>query len=58
MKAYNIYYNNEKINKRPLTEEDVETIKKYPYVSKRNALTNTIVEIETKNLRFIKCTIV
>ena len=58
MKAYNIYYNNEKINNRPLTEEDIETIKKYPYITKRDTIQNKMYEIETRKLKFIKCTIV
>lgn len=58
MEAYNIYYKNEKINKRPLSKEDVETIKKYPYISKRNPFTNQITEMEIKNLQFIKCIII
>lgn len=56
MKAYNLYYLNEKINKRPLSESSVNEIMKYPYISKINK-NESIIEIETKKIKIIKCTI-
>lgn len=57
MKAYNLYYLNEKINKRPLSESAVNEIMKYPYISKVNN-NKSVTEIETKKIKIIKCTVI
>ena len=56
MRAYNLYYLNEKINKRPLSESAVNEIMKYPYISKFNK-NKSVTEIETKKIKIIKCTV-
>lgn len=57
MIAYNIYYKNEKVNIKPLSEEQVIEISKKQYVYKKTKF-DTIDEIPVKKLKIMKCTII
>lgn len=57
MKVYNLYYKNEKINSRPLSENDVEEIKKQDYIYKKLDKFNS-VKLSIKDVKIIKCTLI
>ena len=57
MKVYNLYYKNEKINSRPLSENDVEEIKKQDYIYKKLDKFNS-VKLSIKDVKKIKCTLI
>lgn len=56
MKAYNIYYNNNKLNKRPISEIDVENILKRNFVFK--IINNNNIKIPTNKLNFVECIVI
>ena len=57
MKVYNIYYKNEKINSRPLKENDLEEVLKKPYILKKIDKYNS-EKILLKDTKIIKCTLI
>ncbi len=58
MEKYNIYYRNEKINNRPLSNEDLDKVKSLEYINKYNKVDNSITTIPTKDVDVIKCYVV
>lgn len=58
MLKYNIYYNNEKINSRPLDKEDVDLIMKERTISKINKYTDDIKQISTERIEIVKCYVI
>lgn len=58
MLKYNIYYNNEKINSRPLDKEDVDLIMKEHTISKINKYTDDIKQISTEKIEIVKCYVI
>ena len=58
MLKYNIYYNNEKINSRPLDKEDVDLIMKERTISKINKYTDDIKHISTERIEIVKCYVI
>lgn len=57
MKCFNLYYQSKKINRRPLTEKDVEKIRTQEKVSK--IVNNTqIKDIYVKDCQIVPCTVV
>lgn len=58
MLKYNIYYNNEKINSRPLDKEDVDLIMKEHTISKINKYTDDIKQISTERIEIVKCYVI
>lgn len=55
---YNIYYQNSKVNKKPLTDKDVEYIRSQKVIYKRNEVKDSIEEINTNQIRIISCEII
>ena len=55
MKVYNIYYNQKKINNKPLSKDDVTKIKEHSTI--RKADHGKTEEIPVNQIRFIECTI-
>ncbi len=57
MKRFNIYYGYQKINKSPISENEKEKItqEKYIYKDQGQGFKEKIL---TKNLKFIKCTVI
>lgn len=55
MLLYNIYYNNEKINNRPISAEELEQIKQREYIGKVNEVTKDVTRIPTNKVNIIKC---
>ena len=58
MLKYNIYYNNEKINSRPLDKDDVDLIMKERTISKINKYTDDIKQISTERIEIVKCYVI
>jgi hypothetical protein len=58
MLKYNIYFNNEKINSRPLDKEDVDLIMKERTISKINKYTDDIKQISTEKIEIVKCYVI
>ena len=58
MLKYNIYYNNEKINSRPLNKEDVDLIMKERTISKINKYTDDIKQSSTERIEIVKCYVI
>ena len=58
MLKYNIYYNNEKINSRPLDKEDVDLVMKERTISKINKYTDDIKQISTERIEIVKCYVI
>ena len=56
MKAYNIYYKNEKLNKSPLNHKGLVEVFKRNTIKKQSV--NGIVSIPTKDCNIIEITIV
>jgi hypothetical protein len=56
---YNIYYNNNLINKKPISSEDVNNIfRKKNSIIKYDKINDHYEEIPTNKLKIIKCTII
>lgn len=56
MKAYNIYYKNEKVNSKPLAIDDVNNILLRDTIVMKTR-TNKEETVNVRDLRIIKCTI-
>jgi len=56
MKNFNIYYGYNKINSRPLNEDDVNNIMNQKYIYK--TIDNQNIKIKTSDVKIIKCTII
>ena len=54
---YNLYYKNQKLNKRPTSENDVREILRAKYI-RRKTIDNNYESIDTKLVKIIKCNIV
>ena len=57
MKVYNIYSNNEKLNSKPLSAEDVNNILSKDFIFKQID-EHTSQKIYVKDLKIIKCTLI
>jgi len=55
MKKFNIYYGYNKINKKPLKEEDVTNVLNQKYIYK--VIDNKNIRINISDVKIIKCTI-
>lgn len=55
---YNLYYNGFKVNNRPLTEEQLEEVRGYENIYKRNPITNKIEAIPSKKLKLVETIII
>jgi hypothetical protein len=54
MKYYNLYYKDSKLNNRPVTEMQLDTILNQKHIYKRNSITNKIEDIPTNQIQIIK----
>lgn len=55
MKRFNIYYGYNKINSKPLKEEDITNIMSQKYIFK--TIDDQNMKIKTSDVKIIKCTI-
>ena len=58
MLKYNLYYNNEKLNKHPLSQSELNQVQNSKVINKYNKITNDIVAIPTDKVEIIKCYVV
>ena len=58
MKYYNLYYRDSKINNRPITEQDLEVVKKSKNISKRNFITGKLELIPVNQIEVVKTIII
>lgn len=56
MKSYNLYYKGQKLNRRPLTKKDIDTVMSKEKVSKIVNSTS-IKEIPTRECRVVEVTV-
>ncbi len=54
MNYFNIYYLDRKLNNRPLTEEELDAVKKSHIIQKRNSVTCKLENIPINKIRVIK----
>lgn len=54
MRVYNIYHKQERINRTPLSTEDVEKIKSQKFVNKIQDK-NLVEQIPVDKIRFVEC---
>ena len=58
MQRYNIYYKNNRINNRPLSENDIkEHVLSHQYIYKKTHM-NTNIKIPVEDIKIVKCIIV
>lgn len=57
MKAYNIYYKNNKLNSKPLDTDNIKDILSKGFIIKK-VDENKSEKINVSNLKIIKCTII
>jgi len=55
MQKFNIYYGYNKINKKPLKEEDINNIMSNKFIYKN--INSQNIKINTSKLKIIKCTV-
>ena len=55
---YNLYYKGNKLNNRPISEEEKTTILKNKEVFKQNKVNKTLNKINTNEIHFIKTIII
>lgn len=53
MRHYNIYYRNQKINKKPLTKEELDYIKQYEVINKVKDK-DTVEKIPVRLIRVVE----
>lgn len=54
MNYYNIYYKDNKLNNRPLSEDEVSNVKNLKEIYKRNTISNKLEKIDTSKITYIK----
>lgn len=55
---YNLYYKGNKLNNRPISEEEKTAILKNKEIFKQNKISNTLNKINTSEIHFIKTIII
>ena len=55
MKCYNLYYNNERLNKHPLSIDEYQKIKNAKTVSKVDYESKTVEQIPFNLIRTVEC---
>lgn len=55
---YNLYYKGNKLNNRPISEEEKTTILENKEVFKQNKINKTLNKINTNEIHFIKTIII
>lgn len=58
MKAINLYYNDIKINNRPLSVEEADKILKEEYLYKQDEVLNKLIKIPTKRIMKINTIVI
>lgn len=58
MLKYNLYFRSEKINKRPISEDELNKIREAKNINKYNSQTRELEVIPTNQLEIIKCYVI
>lgn len=58
MKYYNLYYKDLKINNRPITEDELKSVKESKTIYKRNNVTQKLESISVKEIHIRKTIII
>lgn len=58
MIKYNLYYQNERLNKRPLSKIELDNIKQAKNVSKFDEKTRTLKHIPAEGIKIVECHVV
>ena len=58
MLQYNLYYNNEKINKRPISKTELDKVRSSKIISKYDKASNEVKKIPTDEIEIITCYVV
>lgn len=58
MEAYNIYYNSQLVNNRPISKEDIINVLNNGNIIKQNKITKEYEEIPLHKIKIVKCTVI
>lgn len=58
MEAYNIYYNSELVNNRPISKEDITNVINNGSIIKQNKITKEYEQIPLNKIKIVKCTVI
>lgn len=58
MEAYNIYYNSELVNNRPILKDDIINVINNGNIIKQNKITKEYEQIPLNKIKIVKCTII
>lgn len=58
MEAYNIYYNSQLVNNRPISKEDIINVLNNGNIIKQNKITKEYEEIPLSKIKIVKCTVI
>ncbi len=58
MEAYNIYYNSQLVNNRPISKEDIINVLNNGNIIKQNKITKEYEEIPLNKIKIVKCTVI
>ena len=54
MNYYNIYFKGQKLNNRPINEDDLSQVKAKKEIYKRNNITNNLEKISINEIQYVK----
>lgn len=58
MEAYNIYYNSELVNNRPILKDDIVNVINNGNIIKQNKITKEYEQIPLNKIKIVKCTVI
>ena len=58
MEAYNIYYNSELVNNRPILKDDIINVINNGNIIKQNKITKEYEQIPMNKIKIVKCTVI
>jgi hypothetical protein len=58
MEAYNIYYNSELVNNRPILKDDIINVINNGNIIKQNKITKEYEQIPLNKIKIVKCTVI
>lgn len=58
MKYYNLYYQDIKINNRPITESDLDIVKQQKSINKKNSITGKLEIIPINKIKIVKTIVI
>lgn len=58
METYNIYYNSELVNNRPILKDDIINVINNGNIIKQNKITKEYEQIPLNKIKIVKCTVI